>query len=376
MASSILDAALGRKTNDVDSRESFIEFHQSASIRRAFAPLPGGIWTIVLVTPGLLYATGIAASAATGRLDDFLANSFPVVVAVDVFLWLLTLAWLDRRAVEVIVDMRSAFDVTDGIYYSFVGNFVERVYAPIPWAPADRVKGVHPPTAFFFVAGFLAFIGVPHTIDPSNLDALVGVAWTNLPAVMRIYYLVMYAFVLGVGVLSSWIVTVGIVYMGRRIASLPVKLDVTRHVERLGFDEYGGLVLRCSFVTLVAVTVSGFQVSRDANPYLVMGYGFVTLVPVVGLVGTSYGIYRAIKRAKTQQLCTLRETHRDALDDWFLDGDLDRYAPTGYDLHAFVTAKREIERLPEWPVNVNGVAQLLAAVVASNLSLLLRLLYA
>jgi hypothetical protein len=372
MSSGLLTALVGQKTNAATSERGLAHLHGEASIRRAFAWVPGGHRAVAVGVPAALYLAGVAASAATGRLDAFLANAFPVVVAFNVLVWLATLLWLDRRGLAVVLGMREAFDVSDERYYGFFADMLERLYAPLPWTSTDRDCFIHPPTALFLVLGFVAFLGVPWALSPTNLSDLVGVAWTELPTAMRAYYVVVYAFVLGVGVLSGWIASVGSVYMGRRIADFSVRLDVTRHRERLGFGDYGGMLLRGALAALLAVTVSALYVSQDANPYLVVGYAFVTLVPVVGLFAASYGVYRAVRRAKTERLDDLRETYDDVLHDWFLADRVHRYAPAD-DLDTFLAAKREVERLPEWPVNASGIAQLLAAVVASNLSLVLQL---
>lgn len=355
----------------IESREELVEFHDEVSLESALlaAGVPPRLF--VVGVPFGLYLVGAALSYATGRFPTFVGNPFVPVFAVDLFLVLATVIWLDRRGIEVILEIRNVFDTTDEAYYGFFGEMLERIYEPIRWSLWPSERRIHRATTMAYTFGIVAFLVVPHVLTPIALSSLTGTDWPNLPLLLQCYFLLLYLIVLGVGVLVGWVVSVGVVFMGWRITRFDVRLDVTRKASHLGLEPYSRLIFTAAFAYLLELVVSSVFVVREANVLLLVGYAIMTLIPVVGVFGGHYGLSRMIKRAKDERLSRYRTEFSSALQYWFTDDATSKGTPPGR-VETFLVVKEEVENVPDWPFDTQLVLRLAIAVIGSNASILFR----
>ncbi|PSP79725.1 hypothetical protein BRC81_04280 [Halobacteriales archaeon QS_1_68_20] len=265
----------------------------------------------------------------------------------------------------------------DSEYYSFFAALIERVYEPLPWTKRPSGRYFHRPTAIVYVLGLLVFVAVPYLWDASKLSILVGTPWRPLPVGMKLYYLVVYSVIIAVGVLVGWCLTVGYVFMGKRIGRKTVRLDVTKKATHLGLEPYSRMIFFAAFMYILTLTISALFVIQQVNIFVLLGYGIMTLMCISGVIVSHYGLYVAIRSSKRTWLAGFRERYSQEIESWFVNGsgETDLVFADGYEkdeLHAFGILKGQIEELPNWPFDIRRFEQFIAAVVASNLSILLR----
>lgn len=163
--------------------------------------------------------------------------------------------------------------------------------------------------------------------------------------------------------------------MSYRIQQFSITLDITRRRDNLGLAPYAQVVLKALFPYLfVYILVSSLLVIRNLNMTFVVAIFLFSLLPLVGFVGSQYGLHRTIERTKSERLQELRTEFDDELERWFLTGEPEPPDTTETDIAQFVMAKEAIDELPEWPVQISSAVQLISATVASNIWVLLQVI--
>lgn len=359
----------------VTSEEGFEEYHDEVSIANFVDDHLPDPWLLPVVFPLGYYAVWTLVARYYGRLSEFLAQTYPKAFTLGFVIVLATLLWFDRRGREVVLEIRDSFDATDREYYSFMGRFVERLYEPFPWTRTPERRRVHRPTVCAGGCGLLAFLALL-VLAPTVLASFVGHEWRGLPLGLQVLYAVSLAIVGVAATYNLWVDVVAGIYLGSRIARFDVRLDVTRIDTHLGLRTYSEFVFWGLVAYLAELTVSGFFVVRQRNLYVLLAYLGLTMLAIVGGAVAHYGLFKAIKSSKEAQLQRLKRRYGPEMETWFGTGYVGGHAASEESLRAFLLAKREIERIPDWPFDVNRLAELLVLVVASNLSVAFRLLLA
>lgn len=365
------DALFGRRGSPADDESSFEELYADLSVVERLNGHGVNPWLVPVALPTALFLTGAGVSAYYGHLGTYVASGSSLVLCFNFAVFLASVLWADRRGASVVADIRDVFDVDDDRYYGFFGRLVARLYAPFPWTGSADGSGrwVHVPTAVAF-AGLTASLLVLAKVTPL-MTLLTRTNWSTLPTALKAFFLVQFLVPIGASVFVAWVVVVLLVFMGVRVRSLDVKLDPTRAESHLGLEPYARLALRVGYASLLLLTTSGVFVIQTPEPTMLLAYGYLSVLPLVGVVGGNYGLHRAILQAKRRRIAHLRETYADELEHWFL-GTADEVEPDR-SIHEFLEVKREIESLPNWPFDIQRFAELLLLALVSNLSVLYNL---
>ena len=371
-----------------------------------------------LLTVALAGSLFLLGSAADRLAVDslFVDPGYVGVFAVDAFAFLFCMVYGERRFVEAILAVRPSFEVDDATYYGFFGEMLDVLYLPSffsSYGYRDRTflsSRVLLATALA-AAAFGVFANAPipgSAADPAVL--LVFSAYHVLLALISGFAMFV---VLWVGGLFTW-------FMGVRIASMELRLEVTRAAENLGLSPYGRFVLEMSVVFFLGLVVTGWSLVNRFNAFSAL----LTLVGTVGLpaffVGSQYGIHRAIQRTKRLRLAAIESEYREDIDRWFstaagepestgVESDASRAVPngsgavpkgseadpgkrevesTGRDvetpgldvdrelvqqvrLNSLIALRDEIESLPEWPTRTKNFVEIGLATLISNVPLFL-----
>lgn len=355
------------KHQETTSSAQLSEFHSSVSLTENLEQWvsPHLLLVAILV---LLTGVGEVLVVLSGAPSDSLRTPFFGLFVVNLVLAVETILWLDRTGIDTIERIRPAFAMSDREYYTFMGQMVERIYEPLPHTPRPDGRKVHRPVTIFFVLGLVCLVFVPMWIEPEWMSNLIGVQWSTLPIGMKLYFIGILAVATVIGVLTSWIVVTGAVYMGYRVRDVRINLDVTRARDNLGLAPYASLTLRALFLYLLAYFVTTLVVFREPSRLYISVALIMSVLPMIGLVGSQYGLHVAIARSKQVRLEELRDEFSDDIDQWFYFEDPEPTDVSGdeREITEFLSAKEAIEDLPDWPINVGSVAQLVSATFASN----------
>jgi len=175
-------------------------------------------------------------------------------------------------------------------------------------------------------------------------------------------------------VLVSWIVGVGSIYMGVKVQAHDVRLDITRTSEKLGLAPYSRLVLTALMIYLLGYAITTWLTFTRFEPVYLAISGAFSILPIIGFVGSQYGLHRAIEYSKQKRLEELRREFSDDLELWFSSSAPEpTETESAGDLAEFIAAKEALEEIPEWPVNVASIVRLGSATFASNVWILFQL---
>ena len=359
---------------ELRTEEELIAYHERVSLVSRTENLTS-IRYVVLGLPFALFLIGTIIAAAYAQVSLVLFNPTIYIFSLTLFTSLKTIYWFDQAGFQTLLEIRSSFDVADEEYYRLMGEFVERLYEPLPYAPRPSGKVIHEPTFIAIGFGIIVFIVIPLGIFSDQMSTIFGIELGASHIALQIYIITLLLMALLVGVVTSWIVFVGAYFMSYRIQQFPITLDITRRRDNLGLAPYAQVVLKALLPYLfVYILVSSLLVIRHLNMTFVVAIFFFSLLPLVGFVGSQYGLHRTIERTKSERLQELRTEFDDELKQWFLTGEPEPPDTTETDIAQFVMAKEAIDELPEWPVQISSVAQLVSATVASNIWVLLQVI--
>ena len=325
-----------------------------------------GIPLAVVPLVAVVSLVGPAVVLRLGFGVEHLIVSTPVVgiAALNVTLIIVAFGLVDSRLGEMMIRIRPAFAVDDTTYYGFQGRLFEQLYtlsmgAPLFPGPSDR----------WYPRRWLGVYGV-------TVLGLAGIvaAVTHLPAVAMTPEIVVFYAYAGFQILFSGftiltlatIAWVAWVFMTVRVTAFPINLDVMRVEDRFGLRPYGQLLLAGEFPGFVAAAASGVVGVLSGNLLLLVTATIATVGLVVIFVGAQYGIHRAIVASKQARLESLREEHRQELDQVFHHESPEPDIRVIEESESFLAIKREIESLPTWPTASVTTYQLLSTFVISN----------
>lgn len=361
---------LWERQYSVTSEEDFVDFHETVSLSEYIdSKMDSRLFPFVV--PLGYYAIWATVCWYERYLTEFVSEMYPHVFTVVLMIVLQTLVWFDQRGKEVVLGIRDAFDTSERQYFSFMGLFVERLYEPFHWTRKPGDRSVHRPTAVVYAIGFVLLVGV--TIrHPGSISYVIGTDWGRMPWALKLMYFVPLLIAGAVATYNLWVDVVGAVFLGKRIAEFPVKLDVTRLDRHLGLNIYSAFIFRGLVAYLIVLTIAGVFVVQTLSLLTLSGYVLMTLFPVVGTIGAHYGLYKSIRRSKADQLEDLKELYEDEMEYWFQQTEPPTYSTSDDSLRTLILAKREIERIPDWPFDINQLRELAVLIFASNASVIVR----
>ena len=365
----VLEACGGMLTADVDvhSRVEFQELVDDIVLR---SRLPGWATPLraAILVPGAIFVVGLLCALLVDSVDEFLASHAVYIFTLTLAVALATVLWLERAGPETVTDIETSFERHD-MYYGLMGSMLVTMYQPFPHTRHGSRRERYVLSLFVvgsLLAGMFAFAVVPSLFTPDRFGQALGMDWGGLHPLLQTYVFFLVGVASLVGVLVSWVVLVGAWHMGIEARELHIALDITRATENLGLTPYARLIVLTAgaYFLVYLITTSVFLVV-ELNAVVALGLAILTALPLVGFVGSQYGLHVAIRRSKRRRLRRLSEEFDEELDHWFRhDGPAP--PPADPELGAFVAATESIESLPDWPVNVASLAKLLSAALASN----------
>lgn len=360
---------------EVDSREEFQQLVDDVTVRSQLPDWAGPL-SVSLAVPLGIFLTGVVCALLVGSVEEFVYSHAMYILTLNLVVALGTVFWLERAGPETVTDIQRAFE-SPASYYGLVGSMLARMYQPFPHTEYGTRRENNALSLFFFGsvgAGVLAFAIIPALVAPEQFGEALGMDWNGLHLVLRTYVVLLVGIASLVGVTVSWVVAVGAWHMGVEARNLHITLDITRATNNLGLVPYAKTVIMAvgAYFLVYLITTSAFLVI-EINPFTVFGLAILTLLPLVGFVGSQYGLHVAIRRSKRRRLRQLSEEFDEEIRHWFEnDGPV---PPSGTDaaLEEFVAAKQSIESLPSWPVGLRSAIQLAVGAIVSNVWILQEL---
>jgi hypothetical protein len=352
----------------VDSREEFHWLVDDVTIRSQL-PDRATPLRVSLAGPLGIFLIGVVCALLVGSVRTFLTSHAMYIFTLDLAVALGAILWLEQAGPAAVTDIERAFE-SPPAYYGLVGSMLSRMYQPFPHTAYGTRRENTALSVFFagsIVAGVLAFAIVPGLVAPERFGAALGMDWGSLHPVLQAYVVLLVGIASLVGVTVTWVIAVGAWHMGVEARDLQIALDITRARNNLGLIPYVKTVLLAAgaYFLVYLITTSAFLVI-EINRFTVFGLAVMTVLPLLGFVGSQYGLHVAICRSKQRRLQRLSEEFNEEIRHWFRnDGPA---PPTTSDagLDEFVAAKQSIESLPNWPVGLRSAVQLAAGAIASN----------
>lgn len=285
--------------------------------------------------------------------------------------------WLERSGPETVAKIESAFETPKSEYYRFMGSMVTRMYYLFPQAKYRSTSGKRLAYAFYiccFLVGFTTFAIVPAFFAPDRFSQAIGMNWSDLHIVLKIYVFLLVSIASVIGIAVAWVVLVGTWHMGIEARGLQVELNITRAASNLGLRPYSRVILLTIFAYLLIylITTSVF-LFVELNVFVLTGLAIMLILPLVAFLGSQYGLHVAIQQSKARRLHKFSEEFDEEIQVWFRNDGPTPSSQTNTSLNEFVAAKESIESLPDWPVTVDSVMKLFSAVFGSNIWIILEL---
>lgn len=264
-----------------------------------------------------------------------------------------TIFTFDRRLFEAIEDIRPAFDTDDEEFYRFFGHLVERLYEPLPSAPSPEGRRSHWPRDLFLAATVAVVFGLQFVGNPPG-----G------PVPIRAFLILLTFFgIFAIGVFL-WILLVMFVFMTVGVSDMPIHVTPTSQYDNLGLEPYSKFVVAITVRVFLTLALGGFAIITERSPFIVSLVVLNTTVIFLWFVGTQYGLHVSILRSKKNSGPWVKPWHSATLDDGAIrNSDSDSLLVSN---NLFET-RRQIRRLPNWPVNFTSV---LTVVSSAGISLL------
>lgn len=327
-----------------------------------------------LIVPLVVFGSGFIIAAVVGEFEAFFQSHAVYIFTLDLLVALWALFWLEQAIPETVIKISSAFETPAAEYYQFMSQFLTRCYRPLPYADFEGRSRIHVPSLVAISLGILVFGIIPAWRAPTLFSQALGMEWVSLHPLLKAYVFGLITFAVVVGVVVSWIVLVTAWYMGIEARDLQIKLDVTRIKDNLGLGPYAQTVFiaSCAYLLVYIISTSIF-IFIKLNAFIVIGLTVMSLLPFIGFLGSQYGLHVAIRRSKDRRLRRLREEFDHEVRLWFMNEEPLPSSTDESDLVDFMAAKQAIEELPEWPIRMRSVTQLISATLASNVWVVLQL---
>lgn len=312
---------------------------------------------ITVAAPIFVFTVGGALSYTFGtpeyNLETFLTDPIIWVFAGLSTIFFNTIFTFDRRLFEAIEDIRPTFDTDDEEFYGFFGHLVERLYEPLPSTPKPEGRRVHLPRELLLggtvaVVFGLQFVGNP----PSG------------PVPIRAFLILLTFFGVFAIAVFFWILFVMFVFMTFSVTDMPIHVTPTSEYDNLGLEPYSAFVVAITVRVFLTLALGGFAIITNRSPFIVSLVVLNTTVIFLWFVGTQYGLHVSILRSKKAYSPWVKPWHSATLSP----------GPTrSQESESLVVSdrlfetRRQIRRLPNWPVDFTSV---LTVVGSAGLSLL------
>jgi hypothetical protein len=297
---------------------------------------------------------------------------FNIVLIANIFLVLLSVYVFESDFVDVLIEIRDVFEMTDTDYYSFFGTMLGVVYVVSPFKHDSSDRRI-------YIFNRLVFL----TLVALNVIVInaVGIEPVALSFSLRSAVYVSGLLLIGAvhtigGYFLFWAAVVFVYFLGYRIRDFDVRLDATKSPENLGLERYGTFIFKILTIPFIALVITGWTgfIRPNVMIYLLTICGSV-LIPLA-FVGSQYGLHIAIQRAKEERLQDLRDSYAADIDMYFSSASSGNTVNETSDvrINSMLSVKNEIDKLPEWPANIQRLKQIGIGLLIPNFPIILNVL--
>lgn len=161
-----------------------------------------------------------------------------------------------------------------------------------------------------------------------------------------------------------WILIVMFVFMTVGVADMPIHVTPTSRYDNLGLEPYSSFVVAITVRVFLTLALGGFATITNPSPFIVSLVVLNTTIIFLWFVGTQYGLHVSIVRSKKAYIPWVKPWHSATLKP---GPTRSRESNSLVVSDSLFETRRQIRRLPNWPVNFTSV---LAVVSSAGVSLL------
>lgn len=274
-------------------------------------------------------------------LETFLHDPIIWVFAPLSAIFFDTIFTFDRRLFVAIEEIRPAFDVDDETFYGFFGHLVERLYEPLPSAPSPEGRRVHRPRDLLLVGTVTVVFGLQFVGNPPS-----G------PLPIQAFLILLTFFGVFAIAVFLWILFVMFVFMTVGVADMPIHVTPTSRYDNLGLEPYSKFVVAITVRVFLTLALGGVAAMANQSPFIVSLVILNTTIILLWFVGTQYGLHVSILRSKKAYSPWVKPWHSATLEEGPTRSREANSLPISESL--FET-RRQVQRLPNWPVDFTSV---------------------
>lgn len=312
---------------------------------------------LTVAAPVFVFAVGGALSYGFGtpeyNLETFLTDPIIWVFASLSAIFFDTIFTFDRRLFEAIEDIRPAFDADDKEFYGFFGHLVERLYEPLPSAPRPEGRRIHWPRELLLGGTVAVVLGLQFVGNPPG-----G------PVPVRAFLILLTFFGIFAIAVFFWILLVMFVFMTVGVTDMPIHVTPTSRYDNLGLEPYSSFVVAITVRVFLTLALGGFAIITKRSPFIVSLVVLNTTVIFLWFVGTQYGLHVSILRSKKAYSPWVKPWHSATLKP---GPTRSRESESLVVSDSLFETRRQIRRLPNWPVDFTSV---LTVVSSAGVSLI------
>lgn len=345
------------RQESITSESEFEAFREKRSLLGD--PEPTIYPTLLTVTaPLFVFVVGGILSYQFGtpeyNLETFLTDPIVWVFAALSAIFFDTIFTFDRRLFEAIEAIRPAFDTDDERFYEFFGHLVERLYEPLPAAQSPEGRRVHGPRELLLVGTVAVVFGLQFVGNPPS-----G------PVPIRAFLILLTFFGIFAIAVFLWILVVMFVFMTVGVSDMPIHVTPTSRYDNLGLEPYSDFVVAITVRIFLTLALGGFAIVTKRSPFIVWLVVFITPgVVFLWFVGTQYGLHVSILRSKKAHSPWVKSWHSATLTE----GPTRSWDSDALDVSdRLFETRRQIRRLPDWPVDFTNGLKVVGSAGASLL---------
>jgi len=364
------------QTWNARSKEKFEELFSEVRVKTLVEDYVGipPVFFVFLV-PVCGYLLGLFLSFLGGIERQFLRSRFVLVFFIDLTLAVGTIMLLEDKLAKAVIDMQECFDIEKEVYYEFMWDFIERTTEPLPHVSYEKGRLLHRPSLLLSFFGGTFLVILPVVFYPEQISGVIGFELVGLYKPLQVYLLSLLFVAVIIGTLVSWVIITSTVYLGFRIQKHKVRLDITKTPNNLGFTSYSNMVLISLSAYLIGYLITTVFLFSTPTTWSILVVVIMSILPIAGFVVSQYGIHRSIVKSKEERLRQLRSEFDEDLDIWFSFKEPNpKVSSNQTDISEFIEAKRAIEEIPNWPINMRSVFKLVSATFASNAWVLVQVI--
>lgn len=319
-------------------------------------------WAVIGGIPLTMFIFGLVLNYG-GSNHSLVTLPALVVIWFDLFILLFLMFWGEKRLLETLIEIRPAFTLDNQEYYQFIGQFLQRLYEPSPFASHDRGIRIHLASLITYCLTFVLLL-LLSTQLPEQLVVVEGFG----PSIALQAYVVATIALVNFGLCHGFWTTGCLVwFMGIRAKELPIRLNAARSIDNLGLRPYGKFILYAALIGFSGLLVTGLGYLITPHP-LLMAVTILGSVLFIGwYIGAQYGLHKSMVRAKKDRINQLNEKYVVITEQWFSAPTAETRSDLIMEIHSLLGLKREIEELPTWPGKTIEFAQIGSAAIVSNI---------